>query len=286
MAKIGLIVEGGGMKCAYSAGILDAFLDDGIRFDYCIGVSAGSGNVASYLAGQRGRNLRFYTEHIHEPGYFGLRSFLQTGDLFGLEYIYGTLTNTGGGDPLDYDKMQANPAEFVIVSTDAYTGKPVYFRKEDMPKNDYRMVMASCCLPSVCRPVRIGSGRYFDGGVSNSLPVEKALEDGCDRTVLLMSKPDDYVKTPEKYKAFYSLSLLRYPNVIKALDRRHLMYNGQRERVRQLEKEGKVFVLAPSRHLAMGTYAMDAKANQALYDLGIEDYHEKKEALLAYMQGA
>ena len=90
--KIGLVVEGGGMKCAYNAGILDAFLDEGITFDYCIGVSGGSGNLASYLAGQRGRNLRFFTEHIHSPKYFGLRSLLKTGDVFGLKYIYGELT--------------------------------------------------------------------------------------------------------------------------------------------------------------------------------------------------
>ena len=94
--KIGLVVEGGGMKCAYNAGILDAFLDEGITFDYCIGVSGGSGNLASYLAGQRGRNLRFFTEHIHSPNYFGLRSLLKTGDLFGLKYIYGELTRREG----------------------------------------------------------------------------------------------------------------------------------------------------------------------------------------------
>ena len=91
--RIGLVVEGGGMKCAYNAGILDAFLDHGITFDYCIGVSGGAGNLATYLAGQRGRNLRFFTEHIHSPDYFGLKRLLKTGDLFGLQYIYGTLTN-------------------------------------------------------------------------------------------------------------------------------------------------------------------------------------------------
>ena len=94
--KIGLVVEGGGMKCAYSAGILDAFLDNDINFEYCIGVSGGAGNLASYLSGQRGRNLRFFAEHTRAPEYFGIRSLLRTGDLFGLEYIYRTLSNSGG----------------------------------------------------------------------------------------------------------------------------------------------------------------------------------------------
>ena len=90
--KIGLVVEGGGMKCAYSAGILDAFLDEGNSFPYCIGVSAGSGNLASYLAGQKGRNLRFFTDHIHSPEYFGIKSVVKTGELFGMQYIYGKLS--------------------------------------------------------------------------------------------------------------------------------------------------------------------------------------------------
>lgn len=94
--KTGLVVEGGGMKCAYSAGILDRFLDEHITFDYCIGVSAGSANVASYLAGQRGRNLRFYVDHLHEPGYMGVKNLLRTGQFFGLQYIYQTLTNSDG----------------------------------------------------------------------------------------------------------------------------------------------------------------------------------------------
>ena len=99
--KTGLVVEGGGMKCAYSAGILDRFLDEHITFDYCIGVSAGSANTASYLAGQRGRNLRFYVDHLNEPGYMGVKNLLRTGQFFGLQYIYQTLTNSDGADPIE-----------------------------------------------------------------------------------------------------------------------------------------------------------------------------------------
>ena len=139
--KTGLVVEGGGMKCAYSAGILDRFLDEHITFDYCIGVSAGSANVASYLAGQRGRNLRFYVDHLNEPGYMGVKNLLRTGQFFGLQYIYQTLTNSDGADPIDYPAIVENPAEFELVATDAATGKPVYFTKDDMKQDDYRAIM-------------------------------------------------------------------------------------------------------------------------------------------------
>ena len=112
------------------------------------GASGGAGNLASYLAGQRGRNLRFFTEHIHTPGYFGLRSFLKTGNLFGLQYIYGTLTNSTGKDPLDFPTLKNNPSEYEIVVTNALTGKAEYFGKETMAQDDYRLIMASSAIPA------------------------------------------------------------------------------------------------------------------------------------------
>ena len=119
-----------------------------LTFAYCIGASGGAGNLASYLAGQRGRNLRFFTEHIHTPGYFGLRSFLKTGNLFGLQYIYGTLTNSTGKDPLDFPTLKNNPSEYEIVVTNALTGKAEYFGKETMAQDDYRLIMASSAIPA------------------------------------------------------------------------------------------------------------------------------------------
>ena len=178
MSKIGLIVEGGGMKCAYSAGILDAFIDEDITFDYAIGVSAGSANVASFLAGQRGRNLRYYTDWIQDPGYFGIKSFIKTGNLFGLQHIYGDMTNSTGVDPIDFPALSANPTEYWIVATDAATGTPVYFPKSKMKQDDYRCIMASCALPAACKPIEIDGKRYYDGGVTDAIPVQRAMDDG------------------------------------------------------------------------------------------------------------
>lgn len=284
MSKTALIVEGGGMKCAYSAGVLDAFLDHNITFDYCIGVSAGSANAASYLAGQRGRNKRFYTDHINEPGYFGLRSFLKTGNIFGLSYIYGDLTNSDGADPLDYQAIMDNPAEYYIVATDAETGKPVYFSKYDMIKDDYRHIMASCALPAACRPVQIDNRYYYDGGVTDAIPVQKALDDGCDKIVAILSKPRNFVKTPEKMRFLYSKLCRKYPNTIKAIDERHLMYQKCQSQLYDLEKKGRAFVFAPSKQLKMGTYSMDREIEQQLYDLGLQDFetlHTKLDAFIS-----
>lgn len=281
--KYGLVVEGGGMKCAYNAAILDRFLDEGITFDYCIGVSAGSGNLVSYLAGQRGRNLRFFTEHIHDPEYFGLRSLLKTGDLFGIQHIYGDLTRVDGKDPLDFPAFLNNPTEYEAVVTNALTGRPEYFGKEAMKQDDYRLIMASSAIPAVCHPVELNGVPYFDGGLTDAIPVRRALEKGCDRLVVILSKNRDYVKKPQGMRPLYRLACRRYPRIVEALNRRHTVYNQNFQEVFALEQAGTAFVLAPSEPLHVGTYSMKEEAERALYDLGLQDFAAQKENLQNFL---
>ena len=281
--KIGLVVEGGGMKCAYNAAILDAFLDHNITFAYCIGASGGSGNLASYLAGQRGRNLRFFTEHIHSPVYFGLRSFLKTGNLFGLQYIYGTLTNSTGKDPLDFPTLKNNPAEYEVVVTNALTGKAEYFGKETMVQDDYRLIMASSAIPAACRPVELNDIPYFDGGLSDAIPVSRALEKGCDRLVVILSKMRDYVRKPQGMRFLYTMRCRQYPQIISLIDHRHIAYNQNLQEVFALEREGKAFVFAPSHPIHVGTYSMNEQSERDLYALGMEDFNQQQDALAAFM---
>ncbi|MBM6884584.1 patatin-like phospholipase family protein [Pseudoflavonifractor phocaeensis] len=281
--KYGLVVEGGGMKCAYNAAILDRFLDEGITFDYCIGVSAGSGNLVSYLAGQRGRNLRFFTEHIHDPEYFGLRSLLKTGDLFGIQHIYGDLTRADGKDPLDFPAFLNNPTEYEAVVTNALTGRPEYFGKEAMKQDDYRLIMASSAIPAVCHPVELNGVPYFDGGLTDAIPVRRALEKGCDRLVVILSKNRDYVKKPQGMRPLYRLACRRYPRIVEALNRRHTVYNQNFQEVFALEQAGTAFVLAPSEPLHVGTYSMKEEAERALYDLGLQDFAAQKENLQNFL---
>ena len=278
------MVEGGGMKCAYNAGILDVFLDHQITFDYCIGVSGGAGNVASFVAGQRGRNIRFFTEHIHSPQYFGVKSLLKTGNLFGLQYIYGDLTNTTGKDPLDFPAIMKNPAEYEVAATNAVTGEAEYFGKEDMKQDDYRPIMASSAIPAACRPVVINGVPYYDGGISDAIPVRRALEKGCDRIVVILSKQRDYVRKPQGMRFLYSTLCRKYPKIIEDIDRRHITYRENLQEVFDLEKKGKAFVFAPSEHVKVGTYSMDEKTERILYDLGMKDFAERQEELKDFLK--
>ena len=284
MGKTGLVVEGGGMKCAYCAGVLDQFLEHGITFDYCIGVSAGAASVASYLAGQKGRNLRFYTEYIDDPWYFGVRSFLKNGDLFNLKYIYGDLTNSGGRDPLDLEELKKNPAEYEIVATCAETCEGVYFSKDDLIQDDYRHVMASCAIPAVCRPVEIDGKHYYDGGLADSIPMQRALDRGCDKLVVIASKSRKFVKTPEKFRMMYTLMCRKYPKAVKALNDRYLTYRRQQKLMFDLEKAGTAFLFTPETDRKINTFTMDREVNQHMYDLGVQDFRRKQQKLAAFLK--
>ena len=266
--KVGLLVEGGGMKCAFSAGVLDVFIDEGITADICYGISAGSANAASFLAGQRGRNKRFYCEHSKAPEYFGMKSYKETGSLFGLQYIYGELSNSGGKDPLDFDALVKNPCEFVVVATNEH-GKATYFGKEDMGKDRYDAIMASSALPAMCQPIDINGTKYFDGGVADSLPIYKMIEDGCEKFIILYSKPKGFTMKPQRYKRMYSRALKDYPDIKIGLDRRHLNYNRSVCKIRELEKEGKVFAFNPSPLIHARTTKIDEELMNTLYDNGV-----------------
>ena len=267
--KIGLLVEGGGMKCAFSAGVLDVFLEEDINFDVCYGISAGSANSASFLAKQRGRNKRFYLEHSDDPRYYGLKNYFRDGSLFGLEFVYGELSRSDGLDPLDYEAIIANPCEFVMVATNE-RGHASYFTKDDLAQDYYEPIMASSALPALCRPIKIGDTYYFDGGVSDSLPIDKMIEDGCDKIVYLSSKHKGFIMKPTKYEAIYSRLLKEYPDVKLAVDKRYLGYNRSINEIRTLEADGKVFSFYPSPQIPLSTYNVDKEILSRLYDNGVD----------------
>lgn len=244
----GLIDIGGGMRDAFGAGVLDAFLDRKIEFPYCIGVSAGSGNIASYLAGQRGRNLRFYELYSSRPEYMGMKQMLKTGNFFNLQYIYGDLTREGGEDPLDWEAMQANPAVFKVAACNARTGKTIFFDKHQIPKDDYRVIMASSCVTAFNRPINIDGQLYFDGGTAIPIPWKKAFADGCDKIAVIMTLREDDILEQVDHKILASVLMVRYPKTWKILMNRHKYYNRQVEELLSLEAEGRAVILAP-RHL-------------------------------------
>ena len=269
--KTCLIDTGGGMRGIYCAGILDRCLTDGVHFDGCVGVSAGSANIASFMAGQKGRNHRFYTEYSFRKEYMSWDHYLKTGSYINLPYIYGDLTNTGGEYPIDYETLAADPALFCVVACNAETGWPRYFQKADMPKNHYEAFMASSCVPGVDKPIVIDGVPYFDGALADPVPLDWAFAHGYDRIVLLLTKPLDFIRTQGKDKVVAQMIQRRYPLAAQGLLQRAERYNRNVARAKELVKDGRALILAPQDISGVDTLKRDHKALERLYQDGYQD---------------
>ena len=241
----GIIDIGGGLRGIFGAGVFDRLLDEKISFDSVYGVSAGAANAATFIGGQNGRTLRFYEDYASRAKYMGFGNLLKTGSYVGLSYIYETLSNSDGEDPLNYKGIEDFKGSFTTVATDALTGEAVYFGKDAYRQDDYRVLMASSCLPVVCRPVEINGREYFDGGASDPIPVEKAISDGCDKLVLILTRPRDELHTPSIDSKAARLLKDKYPETAKKLFNRYNTYNESIEKAKALEKEGRLLIIAP-----------------------------------------
>ena len=258
--KTGLLCEGGGQLGVYGVGVLQCFHDHGVEFPYYIGVSAASANLASHLAGHRNRTLRFYAQYAARRQYMGLGLFLRTGSFVDLEYIYETITGPGGEDPINYDVLCACEDEIRVVVTNAATGQAEYLDNHTFKQQNCTGLMASSCLPVYCKPVALGGAHYFDGGVADSLPVEQALREGCERVVAVLNRPAGYQKLPERFRWTYPLVLRRYPEVAQALRQRHVKYMQSLARLELLEQAGRAVIIRPEEALPMHVFTRKPRA--------------------------
>ena len=266
---LGIIDVGGGMRGSFTAGIYDYLNDQNIQpFDYLIGVSAGSGNMVSYLAGQRGRNLRFYLDYAFRKEYMSMHNMLRTGSYINLDYPYTFLYGPGGEDPVDLEALNQSKARYEAVVTDAATGDPVYYGKELLKDGNFDVIKASCAVPGACQPYPVEGKPGFDGGVADPVPYKRALEQGCDRFVLLLTRPAGYLRPPLDHQEVLEKALRRWPNAYGALLRRSARYNRDVAAVKELEREGKALLIAPTDIGGMATLTKDREAVERLYHMG------------------
>jgi len=269
--KIGIVDVGGGYRGVYASGVLDYCMDHGICFDLGIGVSAGSANLISYAARQRGRNHQFYTEYGLRKEYASLGNFLFKKSFVDLDYVYGTLSNSDGENPLDYPAVAADPMEFIVVATEAETGQPRYFDKSHISQDDYSVLKASSAIPFVCHPYAVGDTLYYDGALGDTVPLLKAFELGCDRVVLLLTLPLDTVRTADKDKKLAARIRKKYPLAAEKLEQRAENYNKGVALAKELAADGKVLIVAPDDTCGVSTLSRDADALRRLYEKGYQD---------------
>lgn len=269
--KIGVVDVGGGLRGSFGAGVLDYCMEQGIRFDFGIGVSAGAANISSYMANQKGRNFVFYTEYFQREQYMGVKNLIHTGSYIGLDYIYSSLSDHEGDYPLDWKTIRNDPRDMMIVATDANTGLPHYFHKYDMRQDSYDPIKASCCVPVINRPYKVDGIPYYDGGLSDPVPYEKAFAAGCDKVVVILTRPEDYRRIPKNDKIIADLLHPHYPNASQAMRNRSVVYNQQVDACEYLQVQGKVCIVAPDSIGKMKTLTKDKDSIEALYYKGYEE---------------
>ncbi|MUH59425.1 patatin-like phospholipase family protein [Bifidobacterium canis] len=269
--RIGVIDVGGGLRSAYGAGVLDYCLDNNIHFDYALGVSAGAANITSYLAHQRGRSLRFYTKYIHRKQYMSVENYLRTGSYLGLDYIYGTLMNEDGEDPLDYNALVHSYVPYRIAVTDALSGRPRFLGPESMSLNHYDALKATACLPVLDKPYPLDGRPYFDGTISDPIPLRQAFADGCTKVVVILTRPRDFYRNPDKDILSSMMLAPSYPNAAHALLNRAHTYNYELGLAKRLELQGKVLIIAPKTIRGMSTLTKNSDAIHNLYTRGYND---------------
>lgn len=266
--KIGVVDVGGGLRGIFGAGVLDYCLDHGIRFDVGVGVSAGSANLASYAAEQARRNYTFYTEYAFRKQYMSMDNFLHKHSFVDMEYVYGTLCRADGENPLDYLSLRDNPMELYVVAADVHTGEPIYFDKQNIQQDVYDVFKASSSIPFVCPPYEIQGVPYYDGALADPVPVEKAFALGCDRVVLILTKPESLRLRSRKEEVLAALIRKQYPIAAKNLRQRAVRYNKSVEAAQAYAKQGKVLIVSPDDTCGVDTLKKDRAALEKLYQKG------------------
>lgn len=278
--KTGLVLEGGGVRGIYTAGVLDVFMENGITFGGVMGVSAGAIHACSYLSGQKGRSIRYYRRYVGDPRFMSLCSWLKTGDIVGAEFCYHTLPDEL--DVYDHDAFLANPTPYWVVCTDVESGSPAYIRIRDM-RGQIEYLRASASLPYFSRMVALDGKKYLDGGCTDSVPVEAMQRLGYARNVVVLTRDASYRKKPEM-TALAKLVYGKYPAFVRTLEKRHEMYNAQLEAAERMAAEGSAFIIRPVEPLRIGRLENDPEKVQRVYDRGCQDARNALEAMKEWME--
>lgn len=280
MFDAGLVLEGGGMRGIYSAGVLEFFMEKKIQFANCYGVSAGSCHMCSYMSGQRQRSYRISLKYLKDREYCSFYSLLKTGDLFGADFCYNKLPNVL--DPYDYGEFNRYPGKGYAVVTNIRTGETEYPQLKDM-HTDIEWVRASSSMPLVSKNVEKNGELYLDGGITDPIPIRKAIADRNPKIIVVLTKENGYVREPFKHIKLLKAVYCKYPKVVESMKHRHSAYNETMQFIEAEEKKGNIFVIRPKENPGFGRVEKDKSKLKKLYWQGYHDAEECYESMLKYL---
>jgi len=280
MKKVCLVLEGGSQRGIYTAGVLDAFLDENINVDAIIGVSAGALFGVNYPSKQPGRAIRYNVENIKNKNYISISSLIRTGNVVNKDFCFNKLLYET--DPFDFETFNKSPIKYYVTVTNIETGKAEYIEIKDSEK-DMEYLRASGSMPLLSQIVEINGKKYLDGGVADSIPLKKAQELGYDKIIVVTTRPKNYVK--KKYKMLpFKIKYKNYKNFVKALENRHINYNKTTKYIREEELKNNIFVIRPSRIVKVSKLEKNPDRIKEQYNLGYFDTMNRINELKEYIK--
>lgn len=281
MYKSGLVLEGGGLRAIYTSGVLDAVMEAGIEFPYVIGVSAGSCNGVSFLGKNIHRMRDITLGYSSDKRYMSLDSALKNGEYFNTNWVFGELSYDMF--PLNYDEFEKSGAVFCVVATNAETGETEYFYPTDF-RNGCEEIKASSAMPLMMKTVKINGTAYCDGGLTDSIPLKRALDDGCEKCVVVLTQDADFVKKPMGHPKLTKGVLKKYPKTAEKLMIRHEMYNAQKKFVFDKEKTGEALIICPSEPLNCPSFEKNPQKLAHIYELGYKNGKDNIERIKEFLK--
>lgn len=261
----GLILEGCGMRGVFTCGVLDNFMDRGIRFPYTIGVSAGACNGLSYMSGQRGRGKFSNIDLLEKYHYIGIKQLLTKGNIMDFDLLFHTFPEKI--IPYDYARYAQIEERYEMVTTSCLTGRACYYEEKRDPVRIIDIVKASSSLPFVCPIAYVDGEPMLDGGIADSIPILRAKELGYDNNVVVLTRNKGYRK-PDKPTSIPPFFYRKYPALKAAIRHRNSLYNEQISLVERLESEGKLLVIRPEKPIEVDRMERDTRKLLNLYEEG------------------
>lgn len=277
----GLVLEGGGMRGLYTAGVLDVLMEHGVEFDHAVGVSAGAAFGVNLKSRQPGRAIRYNKRFCADPRYAGFGNLLRTGDLYSVDFAYREVPLRL--DPFDVDALRANPMRFTAVCTDIETGEAVYRDIERGDEEDLDWIRASASVPMLARPVELDGRKLLDGGIADSIPAAWMASHGYGRNVVVLTQPAGFVKEPNRLMPLLRVALRRYPRLVDLLANRHERYNAQLGEVAELERSGRALVIRPSESVKAPIMVKDPEVLEGVYRVGRRNGEARLDEVLSYL---
>lgn len=281
MKNTGLVLEGGAMRGLYTAGVLDCFMEKGLYFPYVIGVSAGACNALSYVSRQKGRSLKINIDYVRDPRYINYINVFKGKGMFDMDFIFNQIPNEL--IPFDYETFNEASERLVIAATDCRTGEPIYCEKNKC-KYLYSAVMASSSLPYISKMVNIEDKLLLDGGIADPIPIVKAIHDGNQRNVIVLTREKNYRKQPFRGRRITKVFYSGYKGLNHALEIRHKVYNMTLDYIEELEEKGEAFVIRPSVPVKIKRIERDTDRLHELYMSGYNDAVSSIEMLKLWME--